>query len=406
MDALPDPVLRRSGYVDRARLAAAVHQVTDRFGAAVLAEPVRTRNLLFDEYGPAGQSQRRDVDAFAAALGAAGHSITVQSEPTEVTAQRVMVHAGLSADDATWTVELLRSIGPSGHGSSSGDPDATVVAGPPGRVPPGAPTASAVRWPRSARLAAIGLAAGLLATGGGAVLVAQRGNARTADWRERFEKASDQITELGASVGAGEATLQETIDELRARRDADAATIEGQQSELARMEADLAARDAAIARREADLAAMRTALEPISVGVDAVRPSTEPFSASGELIDCGFTNGCSNSTWTMAGGVLIEGGQVFLNVSDQAKIPITTADGFTFTGTAPIIGGYGWHTCNDVRIPTSMSIVLSPVRYSIDPEAGSVTVTVYHAVWTMSNEAGVSKCKAAARTYEGRVDFG
>ncbi|MGE3589865.1 MAG: hypothetical protein AB7L17_19250 [Ilumatobacteraceae bacterium] len=409
----------RSSYSDRDALGRAVRSLVHRFGVGVLHEPVRFRNLLLDEYGERGHRARSDIDSMVEAvssLRSSSSGVTVLAdEPTRDPASI----STLNPDDLRWTEELLQSC-------SQGDIASPGTGMPPGptMVPPPPPPPSAtpaepvehedrnrrygratVAWAVTAIVAVI--AVGVL------VVVAQRQSSAADRWRDRHTEVAAELDALTRQVDSESESMDGTMDDIDDERDADSATIAQQQEALAAQEATLAEQQARIDQLSADLdAANATAadlsaqLASFDLATTAIARPTTSFTGNGSITECTFTNGCPNSqTWSLWGSFLVEGAQVFLNVEDQAKVPVSTSDGLTYSGFASVTGAYGHHLCNDQRVPTTLTIVVSPSVLRVDPKTRTVLPLEYNASWTLSSDKGGSTCKDASRSYVGTISF-
>lgn len=434
-------------YRNTARLGQTMASLADRFGVeSLLVDPGRTRGLLLDEYGPAARSEISDIDEFVSALTSGTGDLVQHAEPVELAAGRLMRRTALSQPDALWTVSTLRSIAtaaphsppppPSGSPvpppprSSVLPPSTSPVPPPPApqRNPPGDPAqaqpqpltepltepGSSTKWPRNARrmLTAVGAVAVLAIAAG--IIVGVRSGSSLDDARAERDQALTQLAalEAGSTVDQSQ-TADDAVDddtasentagdsdapsaELESQVAAQATTIEQQQAEIERLEAENAALASATA-------APTPAPAPFSVEPAGVVPSTEEFSGNLALQECeGFSDACS-PTMFLDPSFQREGEQIFVNLPNRARVPVASFDGLTFGGQATLIDSASF-TCNGVAKVTNIAIQLSPVRFTIDPQTSSVTVTAYNALITRTSPADA--CTAAMSSYTGTITTG
>ena len=97
-------------YRNRDRLGGVLTSLATKFGPEVFRDPRRVRNLMLDEYGVNGFTERPDIDQFVTVLEAGYDEISSSGEAPGAVSGRISARTGLSPEDATWTVSTLRAL--------------------------------------------------------------------------------------------------------------------------------------------------------------------------------------------------------------------------------------------------------------------------------------------------------
>ena len=406
-----------AGFRNPDRLAATVEDLTRRFGVAILDDPSRVRNLLRDDYGVDATRDRSDIDTFVSVLEHHPLSALDQGRSQGEVASDLSRVTSIDEPGAMWTLSVLQKARPVVS-------DPTVLDAKPAPSAPGGlrgPSATLVettdRRASSGRSRAGVLIAVVGALGLAAALGAWfAGRASLDDWKQRALAAEAQVesndTEQDQEDGdtsAPAATLPELSDD--ADTDELQAAYEAAAAEVAALTADRDQLTQAVETRQAKVVDLRDRLAEAKALLAA---QTQPFVATprhlvgemdgtGELVECvGFSGECS-ATYYLFGSIVKEGTQRFFESPDMVRVPITTPDGYRWTGQAEITGAYGGFTCNDQRSLTTFSINMLPAEYRVNPASQRIDVISYDVDFTRSTPDG--DCTSATSTYRGRFTF-
>lgn len=215
-----------------------------------------------------------------------------------------------------------------------------------------------------------------------------RGRSQTEDWKERalaaedalggFAPESDDRNEADADL----TSAHDVIDDLETRLDVATSDLEATRSDLN--------------KRSRELTQAQT---PFTTGAPQVAEVT--LSGTGQLTECsGFgSDGCGQERW-FDGTMRHDGTQQLFDVDGTAVVPLTAGDGLTWTGSAAVTGEYNVHTCNGERSDTTMSVLMVPKEFRVDPTAQTIEVVSFDIAFSFSNPAG--ECTAATASYVGR----
>jgi hypothetical protein len=412
VDVVDRPRPPATGFRDPERLAASVEEITGRFGPGVLDEPERMRNLLRDAYGSSSIRDRSDVDVFVSVLEQHPLADLARGVSCEDVTAQVMAVTALPDEVASWSVAILRT-------ASSASPALTLMPSDESDRSNGS-TAGHVRSDRSANHSR-GTEAPSLRTGSHHATVVTTGSVGAPAPRRRSRaigalaavglvvagasgwaigrSGDDAVTTVAVAAGAGDIgdgaetageALTVQVDELR---EANLAT----EAELAEVTSQLDASAQQLGTVTADLEAARALHSPFEAG-----HSQPPlaFSGSGTLTACeGFGSPCVDPFFIDA-RTFDENGTRYFEVASVATVPIATMDSFTWGGQAEVTGEFGFHSCDGVRSPTTMSVTLIPSEFRVSPTDRTVSVSAYRVTYTFSNDPS-GGCTAASRTYAG-----
>ncbi len=448
-------------YTNRPRLEKVLRTVAAREGASVLDDPHRLRALLVTEFRADGTDHGTDVDDFLCALSDGSRDMIQMAEPAEIAADRLSARCGISFADATWTVDTVRSIvNNRAHLTNIGpDPvpphDQEVSSAPPRIVPHVAgqeasatvvPAASAT-WPTRARRVVIALAVVatlLIACLVTSILVA---NSHSQSARDRLSTALVQLGQernQTASAGNDLTTMQSDVNDLTNRLATAKSQLDTANSDLKTMKAQLvtaesdlsgAKTDLATANSDADItratidglngklsttqdeltksrtdaSALQVALNranaKFDVDITAIRSHDKFFTVTGNVLDCQNFVVCS-PTKALYGHLISTGGKVSFEWPGYLLVPLSTIDGFTYTGQAPV-ADVDRINCGTVPEPTTVGVSISPTHYTASAKDHSVVASSLSVTWTTS-ATGTGRCAGtdSKSTYTGFVDVG
>ncbi len=430
-------------YANRDRLATALHSLTIRFGPDVLSQPQRCRNLLFDEYGGDRREDRSDIDKFVEALSLEKDNLIDRSEPEGAISTRLSSRTGLAPGDAAWTVSIVREI--AGQDKAQGQHLPPPQPLPVGRTDYGGPAVDS-GWPTSAKRTVFALAAviAILIGVAAALILSSRSETeaaleQVANLEESLATAnSDTATDstdqtgttstVGSTVAASVEATGESADSSSAELEALVAQLQtdnaalqltlteqqlmfaAQQVTIDDLNGQLAAAALAATQKQSEfdttqaqlIAAQASATqlaEEYSIEPLKVRPPATNFRVTGTQVSCDLDTGCA-ATGTLGGRFLDEGVQLFFEVPEVAKIPLSTFDGFSYSGEATVTAAASF-TCNEEPVSTLLRITASPVQIRANPLTKTFTYTAWNVTWIQSIDA----CQGASRTYTGTLTF-
>lgn len=224
------------------------------------------------------------------------------------------------------------------------------------------------------------------------VVVWLRGRAQADDWKERAIAAEAALSRAEAAPSEVVRERDQVGDDTSARDDIDdlESRLDTATSELETVRSDLRDRS-----RE-----LREAQEPFVTGT--LEMGEAAFSGTGQLTDCsGFdADGCGQERW-LRGTMRHDGTQQLFDVDGTAAVPLTTDNGLTWAGSAAVTGEYNFHSCNGVRSDTTMSVLIVPKEFRVDPTAQTVEVASFDVAFSFTSPA--SGCTAATVSYIGRL---
>lgn len=409
-------------YTNRSRLEAVLRTVTAREGAGTLDHPHRLRALLVAGFRAAGMDQGTDVDELVLALAGGSQDLIRMTEPAEIAADRLSERRGISFPDAIWTVDTVRSILDNGTNLMNNGPDQiplqdAALLSAPSRIVPHvagqessmiAVPASSARWPTRARrvaMALVAVAVVLIACLVTSMLVA-RSHSKSAS--DRLSAALGQLGQQKnrtTSVGNDLTTMQSEVNDLTSRLATAQSQLNTANSDQKTMTAQLETTRSGLAGAKTDLAsansdagiksltidtlngklstaqdeltksmadasathvALNTANAKFDVDITAIRSRDKFFTVTGKVLDCqNFVLAC-DPTRTFYGHLISSGGNVSFEWPGYLLVPLSTVDGFTYTGVAPVADIDRIH-CDSSKapIPTTVSVSISPTHYTV-----------------------------------------
>ena len=219
------------------------------------------------------------------------------------------------------------------------------------------------------------------------------------DQEEQGTSVQDQITMQLTEIEG----LESDLTDARASLDQKQAELDQKQAELEQTQAELADEVANAAEVEAAASAIQAGY---SVDPGTIRPPATNFTVTGLRIACdGFTDNdaACPPTGQLVGRFLDDGGQLFFEVADVAKIPIGTMNGFAYGGDTTVTAT-GSFVCGDQVSETIMRVEASPTRITVDPVLKTLIYDAWQVTWTFSSSKP-DNCAAALLTYAGPLEF-